>query len=145
MIDRLLIQSRSILTRFSFVYKFNHGHSSHSLDTHTYTQNGERSYTYIHPLFFFNCLYLSLWRKRERERERRCENNNLSRMFGCVSEDMLRSYYRQERQRTHPIHFFLLESFLRSITTTVTRLHYFFFVRRPYEDMTTDNQISRRD
>lgn len=143
MIDRLLIQSRSILTRFSFVYKFNHGHSSHSLDTHTYTQNGERSYTYIHPLFFFNCLYLSLWRKRERER--RCENNNLSRMFGCVSEDMLRSYYRQERQRTHPIHFFLLESFLRSITTTVTRLHYFFFVRRPYEDMTTDNQISRRD
>jgi hypothetical protein len=106
LIDRLLIQSRSILTHFSFVYKFNH--ALLSIYTHTHTQDDERSYayiqTYIHPLFLLQLPVVVVV-------ERRCENNNLSRMFGCVSGDMLRSYYRRGRQRTHTIQFFLLQFF----------------------------------
>lgn len=59
--------------------------------------------------------------------EGRCENNNLSRMFVYVSGDMLRSYYRRGRQRTH-YSFLLLHFFLyypTAITTTTTRLHCF--------------------
>jgi hypothetical protein len=74
----------------------------------------------IHTLFLLELAVVVLV-------ERRCENNNLSRMFVCVSRDMLRSYYRRERWRIQFISIFHLLSITLLLhptaTTTITRLY----------------------